>query len=182
MYKRRFVPVMAGMAVCAAEVITVLYGEKWAPAVLPFAVLCIFGGLRALVAVCGYLLNGVGHPDKNFRMAMWRLAMIGLFIVPFTLSYGLVGAAVAVCIPMGFALLMSVDHVSRVLEQPQRVLYKVIAGPALKALVVAVVLGLLREHTAVEGVAGLAVLVGVGAVLYALMNGRMIVDVLRRRT
>jgi O-antigen/teichoic acid export membrane protein len=174
-------PVSAGMAVCAYEVITVLYGEKWTPAYIPFAVLCLFGGVHSLVAVTGYLFNGIGRPDQSFRIAIWRLAMIGVLIMPFTYSYGLTGTAVAVAIPMLMALILSFQYASQVLDLPVRTLYRAIAMPVLKAAVVALVLGLLRQHPSVEGLGGFALLVATGAVLYGLMNGRMILDVLRRR-
>ncbi len=93
-------PASAGLIVLAEPLIFAVYGERWLPAALPMQVLAIFGLLRALAAFAGYMFEGIGKPQLSMYMGVVRLAVIAPIIVPATLKYGLLGAAVTVTLGM----------------------------------------------------------------------------------
>lgn len=93
-------PASAGLIVLAEPLIFAVYGEKWLPAALPLQVLAVFGLLRALAAFAGYMFEGIGKPQLSMYMGVLRLAVIAPIIVPATLTYGLLGAAVTVTLGM----------------------------------------------------------------------------------
>ncbi|MBK9253804.1 MAG: oligosaccharide flippase family protein [Proteobacteria bacterium] len=88
-------PVMAGMAVAASSLIEVVYGKGWLDAVLPFQILCIYGGVHAIVTVNGYMFNAIGRPDIGLRIAAVRLGGILLIIFPAIKYFGTAGAVTA---------------------------------------------------------------------------------------
>lgn len=94
------IPAAVGLAVLAPEIIAVLYGEKWMMAATVVPVLSVFGVVRALAALNGYAMNAIGRPDIPFYMNVAKLAVIAVAIIPATYAYGLVGAALAVTVPM----------------------------------------------------------------------------------
>jgi O-antigen/teichoic acid export membrane protein len=89
-------PASAGLIVLAEPLIYAVYGERWLPAAVPLQVLAVFGLLRALAAFAGYLFEGIGKPQLSMYMGVLRLAVIAPLIVPATMKYGLLGAAVTV--------------------------------------------------------------------------------------
>ena len=93
-------PAAAGLVLVAEPLISIVYGEKWLPAVVPLQILAVFGLFRALAAFSGYLFEGMGLPRIAFQMGLMRLVVIAPLIIPLTKSHGLLGAAVTVTIGM----------------------------------------------------------------------------------
>jgi O-antigen/teichoic acid export membrane protein len=89
-------PTTIGLIVAADSLVHVVYGPKWAGAVLPLQVLSVFGIFRALLSFNGYLFEGIGQPKVAFHLASWRLALLAPIMVPMVKAYGVVGAAMAV--------------------------------------------------------------------------------------
>lgn len=89
-------PASLGLILVAHPLINVVYGEKWAPAAVPLQLLALFGLFRSLTAFTGYLFEGIGLPKIAFIQGAARLAVLLPLIVPATIYYGLVGAAVTV--------------------------------------------------------------------------------------
>jgi O-antigen/teichoic acid export membrane protein len=94
------VPTSVAVIVLAPEIIQVLYGDRWAAAAAPLRILAVFGCFRALWQLNGYLYNAIGRPAADFYMNLARLVAMTAMLFPLTTAYGLVGAAVAVSLPM----------------------------------------------------------------------------------
>lgn len=94
------VPITIGIVVLAHDIVTTLYGARWATAAVPLQVLAIFGCFQALWMLNGFLYNAIGKPYINFNMNAARLVLVLGLLYPLAVSYGLVGASVAVAIPM----------------------------------------------------------------------------------
>lgn len=94
------VPAAFGLMALAPEIIGLVYGEKWMPAVGPLKILAFFGACRSITSLNGYLLNGIGRPHVNFYITFLRLGLLSAVVLPFTLHWGLSGVAMAVLLPM----------------------------------------------------------------------------------
>lgn len=110
------IPAAAGLLVLANEIISVVYGEKWIPSVLPLQILCILGALRSVNQVNGTVFNAIGKPNIPFYLVAIRVTLIAILIYPLTNKYGLVGAAYSVTIPMAIQLVLSMLLLSRVIQ------------------------------------------------------------------
>ena len=93
------IPAAAGLGVLAPQIVGVIYGERWLPAVDALRVLALFGCLRAIAALSGYLYNAIGKPRTTFYLSLTKLIVIALLIYPLSVAYGIVGAAIAVTAP-----------------------------------------------------------------------------------
>lgn len=89
-------PATVFLAVHAAIVIPLVFGEKWAPAVLPFQILSLHVIFNAATSGGGSVIYAVGRPDVTFRVMRWT-------VVPLVVAYylgaeaaGIVGVAIAV--------------------------------------------------------------------------------------
>jgi O-antigen/teichoic acid export membrane protein len=107
------VPAAFGLMVLAPEIIGLIYGEKWLPAVRPLQILAFYGACRSITSLNGYLLNGIGTPGVNFYIALLRLGILPLLLVNFTIRWETTGAAVAVLIAIAFQMLIGLVVVCR---------------------------------------------------------------------
>lgn len=83
-----------------ADIIRVLLGEKWLPMVPAMRILALAGTARAVMAMIGDLLFGVGRPRARTAWEFVRFAVMAAFLVPLTLKFGLAGASAAVLVSL----------------------------------------------------------------------------------
>jgi len=88
------IPVAIGMTVFAGPFIYTLYGDKWAPAIVPLQVLGIYGLLRSLAVNMGSVFRAGGKPQWLTSIALLRLAVMGIFLYPSARYFGIVGVSV----------------------------------------------------------------------------------------
>ena len=94
------VPASVATVAIAPEILSALYGTKWMSAATPLRILAVFGCCRALAMLNGYLYNAIGKPEIGFWIGVGRLLAVVALLPPLTQMYGLVGASVAVTVPM----------------------------------------------------------------------------------
>jgi len=87
-------PLTAAMVAFAAPFITLVYGAAWTPTILPLQILAIYGLLRALAVNMGSVFRAAGKPQWLTYIAIWRLAVMGIFLYPAARYYGIVGVSV----------------------------------------------------------------------------------------
>ena len=63
-------------------------------------ILVFFGLFRAVAACTGPLFKAMGKPKVLFWVLFWKLIVIAAIIYPLTTHYGIMGAAIAVTVPM----------------------------------------------------------------------------------
>ncbi len=88
------IPVSIGTIVFAAPLINTLYGQRWAPAILPLQILGIYGLLRSIAVTMGSVFKAGGKPHWLTYIAVFRLAVMGILLYPATRYYGIVGVSV----------------------------------------------------------------------------------------
>lgn len=95
------VPIGLATILFAGDFVYVLYGEKWAAAIVPMQWLAVYGLIRSIAANMGNVFKAGGKPNWLTYIALWRLITMLAFLYPVTRYYGIVGvsafsAAVAV--------------------------------------------------------------------------------------
>jgi teichuronic acid exporter len=61
-------PICIGLAATAPDIVRVLLGAKWEPAVAPLRMLAVVTGIRTVSGLVPTLLNSVGHPEENVKV------------------------------------------------------------------------------------------------------------------
>jgi PST family polysaccharide transporter/lipopolysaccharide exporter len=174
-------PVVAGMAIAASELITTLYGAAWADSVIPFQYLCITGALEALVTAFGYVLSAVGRPEVSLRIAVLRFTIIGILIVPAIHLGGIKGAAVAMSIATCIAFVYGASRSSSALGVRLHDVAQVLLKAAAKSLLVVIGILALDAILPAETPFRLAWLILIAALVYLPLNYRAAKSVLARR-
>ncbi len=136
-------PTGIGLAMVAPEVVNILLGPIWAPANLTLLVLGFYGVGRGLVDFSSSLFAAVGRPRVIAELNLYILVASVVLLVPLTLVLGIVGAAVAMTIPVAGVTAISISRASKILQARPRDFYARLWGPLVAAEAMgAVVFGL----------------------------------------
>ncbi len=88
------IPVAVGMIAFAAPFILTIYGQKWAPSIVPLQLLGIYGLLRSVAVNMGSVFKAGGKPNWLTSIALGRLAVMGILLYPAARYYGINGVSV----------------------------------------------------------------------------------------
>ena len=164
------IPAAAGLMVLASQIIHVIYGSKWAPAIIPLQILCIFGALRSISILNGYLLNGIGKPNIDFYLGLIRLTLISVMIYPLTKEYHLVGASIAVTVPMGLQFVLSTHAAKKFIKAGASDIFSSLARPIIYSLIMAIILLVIKGSLLPVGAFSLVTLIVLGFSIYAMLS------------
>jgi O-antigen/teichoic acid export membrane protein len=106
-------PVLLGLAACGAELIVVMYGERWSAAVPAFQILCAAGALKVLNEYAGSAAQAGGRIwDQVGRQIVYTLLIV-IGVAAFS-GAGLAGAAFGVLLATIVMTWMMLGLLSRV--------------------------------------------------------------------
>ena len=98
-------PGYVGLALVSYEAIVIVFGERWAPAAAPAALLFLAGPVLAVQLLSGSLLNAVGRPDVTFRIRLiTTLVNVAGFLIA-VIVFGDITAVAAAYTIRAYALL-----------------------------------------------------------------------------
>lgn len=163
-------PIMVGLIFAAPELIRVLFGERWALAIVPFQVLCGVAILRLLNAYASTASQAMGRIWSEVARQLLFVVILVLSVLALS-RWGINGAAVGVLLAtcaVTVLLQALVRHSTgfswRDLLGPQWPAVQCAAGLAVILLLTR--LGLTRAAPSLSPLAGLAILGSVGAAYY----------------
>lgn len=164
------IPATVGMMILAPEIIRVVYGNQWLDSVTVLQILAIFGCVRAVSSINGYIYNAIGKPDITFYLTISRFIAIAVMIYPSVKLYGIEGAAVAVTLPIALEFVIGVGIFSRKIAlDMKRVFIPLVRILALSGIMAAVV-WYARVMIGSTGIWQLATLILLGAVTFGVLN------------
>lgn len=168
------VPVSVSMVVLAPEIVQALYGGRWSQAAGPLRVLAVFGCFRALWVLNGYLYNAIGRPQIDFYLSLGRLVAMSVLLLPLTMRYGVIGASLAVTIPMGAQFAVGVYLSKRFIGTPLSVAVRPLAAAAAQGVVLAAILIAAKSVVTADPKFALVLLGGIGGAVALAFNHKQI--------
>jgi O-antigen/teichoic acid export membrane protein len=162
-------PAAVGIACVAYPLVTVLLGEKWAPAASALEVLALAGAIQALSSNNSSAFLAIGRPRLVTTIAALRMTVLIALVAVLSAKWGFVGAAYADLITSFVALGISLPLLLANLELALRrylvaIWRPVAASGAMAALVSWANFAVFGASTA--GIGGLAGLIALGALCY----------------
>lgn len=139
-------PVSVLIFALAGDFTRIFLGEKWLPLIPALQILAFFGFFRALESTTGALFMAIGKPQYRTRLQEVQLILLAVFIVPLTIYYSFVGAALAVTI---YAVLVNPAAIYLALKSinfPVKKALQMTTCPAAAALVMLIVVYLARAY------------------------------------
>jgi O-antigen/teichoic acid export membrane protein len=160
-------PASLGIAIAAEPIVSTLLGDTWLPAVPALRILAIYALIKPFGGVSAEALKGMGMPQWNLVFDVVYVATVVPALVVLTRAFELEGAATSMLIAIAAATLPAVIVTARKLQLSAVELGRALAPSALcSALVAGCLLALLPRSQSMAPVAGLALLVSVGVVVY----------------
>ncbi len=91
-------PLMLMLFVNAKDVLFVVFGEKWQPAVVPLRFLCVVGLLRSLVHVILHIFSALGKTNSRLQFGILNAVLMPVAFVIGCKYWGLAGVGLAWCV------------------------------------------------------------------------------------
>jgi O-antigen/teichoic acid export membrane protein len=163
-------PIAGGIFILAPEFTQIFLGAKWMPMVPAMQILVLAGVTRSIAATAGTLFISVGRPKIDTVWQIIRLAVLIIFIYPFTAHWNLSGTAIAVLLSICIATIGFCIQAVRIIECTAWSFIKVIALPAMNGLMMVAIVYLAKyrfEHT---GIIQFFMLVIIGIISYVVIT------------
>lgn len=164
-------PSLGGLFVLAPDVVRLVYGETWMPIVTTLRILCVYGGLRCLMASAGPLFHGTGRPELLTRTAAVQFVLTALAIYFPTVNYGIEGTSLAITGALGATALLSLTYVARTIQVPVRTVVAQMVPAAAAAVLMTTALYGLEQLIRFDG-ATIALPIVLGSALYGVLIWR----------
>lgn len=166
------VPVAVLFITFSTELISLLYGERWLPAASALSILAVFGAIRAISSLNGYLYNAIGKPNIPFYLNLTKLIIIAIAIVPAAIELGIVGVGLAITVPLIAQQLVSLSILTRLLETRLAVLLWPLMRYTLAGIVIAGLLIGLKSISYLSPILSMIVIGTLGVLLWYLLFSR----------
>ncbi len=161
-------PMFAGLALVAPELVRLVYGQQWIPAILPLQILCIMTAIAAISVTVAPLFRAKGRPDIELKLILVRLAiMLPCLLV--SVQFGLAGVAIGVSSVVGIMWLVRQTYANRLVGLKMRDYARSLYPAVLGALVMSLLLVAYRSAASALGIPDIGLLassVVLGAVAY----------------
>ena len=144
----------AGVAFLGPGALELAYDGRWEESYLPLQIFAFYAAFRAIGALTGTVFLASGRPALVMRIASWQLVALALLIIPATLAYGHVGAAIAVTLPLAGGVTYALITASRIIRVSPIIAIRLVVLRWLAAAGVGIASSLI--HAYVGGWVGLA--------------------------
>lgn len=159
------VPALAGLAILSDVVVVVFFGERWAPAAAPMAIIAVASATEIVTQIAGSVF--LAHSRASYALVTngLRVVVLGACLaVSVSAGGGLVGVALSVLASTLVGLVAAQALLTRVVPvSPGDVARAVLPALTCTGSMVAVVLGLRASIVSDDGLVGLLSLASVGA-------------------
>lgn len=108
------IPLSIGIPLFGGDFFQALYGDKWVPAIAPLQAFGVYAFMRSIAASAGSVFLALGKTKYLLGNALVCLAIIGIFIYPVTVKYGITGVAGLLSIAWTITLLVLLIWMRRI--------------------------------------------------------------------
>ncbi len=89
-----FIPMMVGMACVADTLVLTVFGDKWAPSILPLIIMSLGMAFRMMALQLKTVLTSMGRADLSLKSHLLQLILL-LPLTIYTMKYGVIGLMLA---------------------------------------------------------------------------------------
>lgn len=127
-------PTFLGMTIFTRELVLVLFGEQWLPAVPVMQILAFAGILNAISFFNGSVFIAMGKPSWKLRLSILN-AVLNLIACLLAVQWGIVAVALAYVVSSYFAFPVGQWAISKLIHVPVRTYLKQFLSPAICSLI-----------------------------------------------
>lgn len=160
------IPLAGGIFILAPEFTKILFGEKWMPMVAAMRVLTLYGMVSSIV-IPGPLLMAIGRPDVRTKLQFIGLIIFSVCIYPFTVRWGITGAAIAATTYVVISGSAALVLISRLITARFRDVIRILSFPMINSVIMVLTIYSLKRILFTNfDLLGLILMVGFGILLY----------------
>jgi len=160
-------PLAAGIFAISPEFTKTFLGEKWMPMVPAMQILAIAGAIRSISATSGPLFYSVGKPYIDTVCQWIRLIVLGVFIYPFMIKWGISGVGKAVFLSISVSAVCFIYGGIRVAGINNIDFLKSVFFPFISSFAMFFILLLIKPYVC-TGVCGVIILIVAGMLVYSI--------------
>jgi len=160
------IPVGVVIFVFSEEIVTLLLGQRWGPAVAPLQILVVFGVVRSLAATTGPVFKAIGKPNITFWVVLAKLILIFSALYPLTKFIGLRGAALAVTVPMILEQFYLWALMKKAIGVSIFEIVKQLYGPFMVAILIGLILASSKSFFPVDNVLFLGIYILIALIIW----------------
>lgn len=159
-------PISVGMFLLADIFVRVLFGEKWVAMIPLLKIFAVYSIFRTVCTIISQLLEGVGKPKVASMLLVIELSVLIILIIPAILSYGIIGAALAVVIARGISMMLHLFQIKRIVVIQFREYWYFLSKKCIGAIIMGIVLLFFRHLFTANTLFHLIILVSIGIITY----------------
>ena len=159
-------PLSTAVVLLAPDFTRLVLGQQWLAAVPAMQVLGVAAGVKAIEATGGPLLWAAGLPRLDFQKNLLRAVLLAIFIYPFILWWGIVGAALAILIATCSTLPFHIMYTRTTLQSGIGDVVKPLLLPAILSGVLGATVALFQSQIGLQGWYHLVLVSAVATVVY----------------
>jgi len=130
-------PITVMVILLSRDFILIFLGEKWLPMCGILQILCLLGLFRGLSNLIAPIHLAVNRPNIQSKNKTIELLVFLVLLYPFTVKWGLMGAAVAVTLVYFIGFLLNIVSTGHLIENFSKVLFIALRVPVFASLVLA---------------------------------------------
>jgi len=163
-------PATIGLMVIANEFVTVVYGEKWLPVVIPLQILCFSAMVKSVFTTMGSVFNSKGRPDLGFK---WNLVILPITVTALIIGsyWDVNGVAMAMTVTAFISIIaarIAANLIGLSFFDYLKSFYPALSGSLIMVLSLLLFKRFFINEYGIEGILALLSMVIVGALIYFL--------------
>lgn len=162
------VPATAGLAFLSDAIIQTVYGDAWMDAAPLLKWLCLYGFLRALLAINDPFFNAIGYPKIPFLLDSTRLALMVVSMYPLAKLYDINGVIYSVILSIAIPVIASFFIIKKYIITANTNIISFFIFPIINSFFMLIILSVLRHVFIKYDVTYLALSIILGCVTYLL--------------
>ncbi len=107
------IPLALAVFIAAADLVVLLYGQRWLPSVVFLQILIAFFVIRPLIENAGMLFGAIGKPTRAATLVWAEVGVVGVAGLPLTLKWGALGTCGAVGLALAVGVALAYRYVSQ---------------------------------------------------------------------
>jgi len=128
-------PIAIATILFAPAFIYGLYGDVWAPAIVPLQLLAIYGFIRSIAANMGSVFRALGKPEWLTAIATWRLITMAVLLIPVAVNWGINGVSLLSAVVAIIDFIISAWLVNKLIAAPLSAYVRMLTPTGAAALV-----------------------------------------------
>ncbi len=128
----------------APDILRIVFGEKWLPAVDILRILALVGLIRSIESAIWPIFLAKGKSKVDFQIGAAQVIIFFILVIPFALKFKLIGVGLALLVSTSISFYISLIRIKRIINLNLRKLFGIIKPAFLGSLLMLITIIFLK--------------------------------------